>query len=125
MYTYVAKSKALISCEADLHLCFRIYAKDMFSHDETQTFVHMSLVVRKPFFVVSDKVRHKAGCTATDKFETSELETKGLILHVSRQQKTKALNSLPSNARSSDSLFFCIFLLMLLTYPKTRGPVVL
>ena len=29
----------------------------------------------------------------------------GLILHVSRQQKTKVLNSLLSNARSSDSLW--------------------
>ena len=34
---YVAKTKALISfavnCEADLRLCFRIYAKCLFSHD--------------------------------------------------------------------------------------------
>ena len=27
---------------------------------------HMSLVVRKPVFGVSDEVRHKRGCTATE-----------------------------------------------------------
>ena len=29
-------------------------------------FHHMSLVVRKPVFGISDQVRHKPGCTATD-----------------------------------------------------------
>ena len=28
-------------------------------------FLHLSLVVRKPVFVVSDQVPHKPGCTAT------------------------------------------------------------
>ena len=28
--------------------------------------LHMSLVVRKPVFGVSDQVRHKSGCTATE-----------------------------------------------------------
>ena len=27
---------------------------------------HMSLIVRKPVFEVSDQVRHKQGCTATE-----------------------------------------------------------
>ena len=29
-------------------------------------FLHMGLVVRKPVFGVSDQVRHKLGCTATE-----------------------------------------------------------
>ena len=29
-------------------------------------FSYLSLVVRKPVFGVSDQVRHKAGCTATE-----------------------------------------------------------
>ena len=31
------------------------------------SFYNLSLVVRKPVFGVSDQVRHKPGCTATDK----------------------------------------------------------
>ena len=33
---------------------------------ENQSFDHLSLVVRKPVFRVSDQVRHKQGCTATE-----------------------------------------------------------
>ena len=30
------------------------------------SYLHMSLVVRKPVFGVSDQVRHKPGCTSTE-----------------------------------------------------------
>ena len=43
----------------------------------------MSLVVRKPVFGVSDKVRHKLDCTATEdgyRVEISDLGSKGIIL---------------------------------------------
>ena len=35
-------------------------------HDEKTCFLHMSLVVRKPVFGVSDQVRHKPSCTITE-----------------------------------------------------------
>ena len=38
--TYVAKTKTLISCAVDLHLCFRTYARSLFSHDVAQVWVH-------------------------------------------------------------------------------------
>ena len=45
----------------------------------------MSLVVRKPVFVVSDQVRHKPGCTATEdgqRLEISNLVSRGIVLSV-------------------------------------------
>ena len=44
---------------------------------------HMSLVVRKPVFRVSDLVRHKPGCTVTDdgwRLEISDLGSRGIVL---------------------------------------------
>ena len=43
----------------------------------------LSLVVRKPVFGVSDLVRHKFGCTATEdgwRLEISDLESRGIVL---------------------------------------------
>ena len=48
--------------EADLRLCFRICKKKRFALDEA----HMSHVLRKPVFRVSDQVRHKPDCTVTE-----------------------------------------------------------
>ena len=45
--------------------------------------IHMSLVVRKPVFGVSDQVRHKPGCTATEdgyRLEISDLGSRGIVL---------------------------------------------
>ena len=45
----------------------------------------MSLVVRKPVFGVSDLVRHKPGCTATEdgwRLEISDLDSRGIVLSV-------------------------------------------
>ena len=45
--------------------------------------VKMSLVVRKPVFGVSDQVRHKPACTATEdgyRLEISDLESRGIVL---------------------------------------------
>ena len=45
----------------------------------------MSLVLRKPVFGVSDQVRHKPGCTATEdgeKLEISDLGSRGIVLSV-------------------------------------------
>ena len=35
-------------------------------HEAEVILFHMSLVLRKPVFGVSDQVRHKPGCTATE-----------------------------------------------------------
>ena len=46
---------------------------------------YFSLVVRKPVFGVSDQVRHKPGCTATEdgwKLEISQLGSRGIVLYV-------------------------------------------
>ena len=43
----------------------------------------MSLVVRNPFFGVSDQVRHKPGCTTTEdgvRLENSDLGNRGIVL---------------------------------------------
>ena len=45
----------------------------------------MSRSVRKPVFVVSDQVRHKPGCAATEdgkKLEFSDLGSRGIVLTV-------------------------------------------
>ena len=55
----------------------------------------MSLVVRKPVFRVSDLVRHKPGCTATEdgyRLEISDLGRRGIVLsQFICVAKTKAL----------------------------------
>ena len=46
---------------------------------------HMSLVVRKPVFGVSDQVRHKPGCTTTEdgqRLEILDLGSRGIVLSV-------------------------------------------
>ena len=46
---------------------------------------HMSLVVRKPVFGVSDQVRHKPVCTATEdgeRLEISDVGSRGIELSV-------------------------------------------
>ena len=50
----------------------------------------VSLVVRKPVFGVSDHVRHKPGCTATEdgyRLEISDLDRRGIALSVQRKQR--------------------------------------
>ena len=45
----------------------------------------MSLVLRKPVFGVSDQVRHKPGCTATEdgqRLEISDIGSRGTVLSV-------------------------------------------
>ena len=44
---------------------------------------NLRLVVRKPVFGVSDQIRHKPGCTATEdgsKPEISHLESRGIVV---------------------------------------------
>ena len=46
-------------------------------------FYHLSLILRKPVFRVSDLVRHKPGCTATEdslRLEISDLGNRGIVL---------------------------------------------
>ena len=68
--------------EADLRLCFRICKNPVFSRRGSYIndgkihpsqaghwladCIYMSRDVRKPVFRVSDQVRHKPGCTATE-----------------------------------------------------------
>ena len=47
---------------ADLRFWFHMYAENRFRHDKA----HMSLVVRKPVFGVSDLVGHKPGCAVLE-----------------------------------------------------------
>ena len=47
--------------------------------------LYLSLVVRKPVFGVSDRVRHKPGCIVTEdeeRLEISDLESRGIVLSV-------------------------------------------
>ena len=57
--------------------------------------MYMSLVTRKPVFGVSDQVRLKPACSATEasyRLEISDIETRGIIL--SRQRTTSAQSDL-------------------------------
>ena len=59
------------------------------------------LVVRKPVFRVSDQVRHKPGCTATEdgwRLEISDLGSRGIDCTI-RVAKTKALISFAVTAK--------------------------
>ena len=45
--------------------------------------VYLSLVVRKPVFGVSDQVRHKPGCTATEdgkRLDILYIDSRGIVL---------------------------------------------
>ena len=47
--------------------------------------IHISLVVRKPVFGVSDQVPHKPGCTVTEdgwRLEILDLGSRGIVLSV-------------------------------------------
>ena len=57
---YIAKTIALITAQLICAFVFA-YVKSSFSLD----MAHMSRVVRKPVFGVSDQVPHKPGCTTT------------------------------------------------------------
>ena len=62
-----------------IHQCYRNILVQKLSQG------HMSLVVRKQVFRVSDQVRHKPGCTATEdgyKLEIMDLESRGIVLSV-------------------------------------------
>ena len=71
-----------------------------------QFFINSSLVLRKPVFGVSDLVRHKPGCTATEdayRLEISDLGSRG-IHGTFRVAKTKALISFRVTAK-----LICVF----------------
>ena len=82
---------------------------------------YLSWLARKPVFRVSDEVRHKPGCTATEdcwRLEISDLGNRGIVLSLA---KTKALISctvsvqlicafvfaLAKSRFSHDAHFFC------------------
>ena len=74
-------------------------------------------VMRKPVFGVSDKVRLKPACAATEarsKLEISDIETRGIIL--SRQRTTKVLIRLRERAGWSAPLLFAHGINMLSHY---------
>ena len=50
----------------------------------------MSRIIRKPVLAVSDQVRHKLGCTATEdgsRLEISDLGSRGIVLSMKRKQR--------------------------------------
>ena len=58
--------------------------EDRFSHNEA----HMSRVMRKPVSGVSDQVRHKPGCTATEtrsRLEILDLGRRRIVLSMKRK----------------------------------------
>ena len=74
----------------------------------------IGLVVRKPVFGVSDLVRHKPGCTATEdgyRLEVSDVGSRGIVysIHIA---KTKALISCAVTAQ-----LICVFVF---AYAKSR-----
>ena len=63
--------------------CTRAVIRPM--QQNSYTFGYMSLVLRKPVVGVSDQIRHKSGCNATQdglRLEISDLESKGIVLSV-------------------------------------------
>ena len=55
---------------------------------------YKSLVVRKPVFGVSNQVRHKPGCTATEagwRLETSDLGSRWAVLSISKRKQTRMI----------------------------------
>ena len=65
--------------------------------------------MRKPVFGVSNQVRHKRGCTATEdgqRPETSDLDSRGIVLSVVR--KTKALIICAVTTQLICAFNFCI-----------------
>ena len=68
------------------------------------TLENMSLVLRKPVFGVSDQVRHKPGCTATEDcylLEISDLGSRGIVLSVQRKQRRWSASRLPRSWSAS------------------------
>ena len=47
-------------------LNFRVFTVKLVGVQNLGTLTHMSLVLRKPVFGVSDQVRHKPGCATTE-----------------------------------------------------------
>ena len=70
-------------CEGDYQCFVPVrFGKDLiyFYQDQIQ-YHYMSLVTRKPVFRVSNQVRHKPACTATEaSLEISDMETRDNIL---------------------------------------------
>ena len=64
----------------------------MLAHDQ------MSLFVRKPVFGVSDQVRHKLGCTATEndqRLEISNFGSRGISISVCENKDADQLRGYP------------------------------
>ena len=60
--------------------------------------LYMSRSVRKLVFGVSNQIRHKPGCTATEdglRLEISELESRGIVLSKWRKQRRWSASLLP------------------------------
>ena len=52
---------------SETHICLCLNLLNLWLHDYVdRSCNHMSLVVRKPVFEVSDQVRHQPGCTTTE-----------------------------------------------------------
>ena len=84
---------------------FTIYAHDgpLWSCDQHHD-VDMSRDVRKPVFGVSDQVRHKPGCTATEdgwRLEISDLESRGIVLSKWRKQRRWSASRSPRSWSAS------------------------
>ena len=78
--------------------------------------IHLSLVVRKPVFRVSDQVRHKPVCAATEdglRLQISDLGSRGIVLSVER----KALISFVVTAK-----LICIFVFAYAKKPVLSRP---
>ena len=68
-------------CQNDLHVVTWVFYGVLGGNEAIQ--VHMSLVLRKPVFGVSDKVPHKPGCTTTQdglRLEISYIGRRGIVL---------------------------------------------
>ena len=88
----------------------RVHVSSSINHSCSWT-DSMSLVTRKLVFEVSDLVRHKPACTATEaskRLESSDKTTRGIIL--SRQRTTKVLIRLRGCAGWSAPLLFAYVL---------------
>ena len=78
-----------------LHLLYVRYSNlaDNLSLSQPEGTLHnqqMSLIVRKPVFRISDQVRHKFGCAATEnskRLKILDLESREIVLSMKRKQR--------------------------------------
>ena len=72
------RQQALIMCHMHISKCISV------------VHIHLSRKARKPVFRVSEQIRHKPGCTATEdgqRLEIPDLGRRGIVLSVKQKKR--------------------------------------